>query len=119
MPLCYTCFPRSNGKKVYHKFILPPLPLMTNSAEHLWSALAKHPMMADLQKAKQRLLKHSRLALDIHEVDGHLANEKLHRMLSRHWDDGKLLTDFVLCRTLSDKIRTSKQQAHCSARVIS
>lgn len=102
-----------NGIKFYHEFVLPPLPLSSNSASSLWNALFNHPLTKPLTSLVNQILLASKLSAWIHETDGHLANEKLHFHLYQqrleagvssaqsHAADAELpssLTEQVLCQ---------------------
>ena len=66
------------GPKVYHEVVMPPIPLATNAAKHLYCGLHLHPLLKPIQELRQQLALSARLRAHIHEVDGHLANQKLH-----------------------------------------
>ena len=66
------------GLKLYHEFVMPPLPLASNSSSSLWLALFKHPLTGPVLGLAEDVLRASKLSTWIHETDGHLANEKLH-----------------------------------------
>lgn len=67
-----------NGIKLYHEFIMPPIPLSSNSASSLYNGLFARPLLVPLLGRVDAILKASKLSTWIHETDGHLANEKLH-----------------------------------------
>lgn len=71
------------GIKLHHEFVLPPLPLSSNSSSSLHCALFNHPLTGPVMKLVGEILQASQWSAWIHETDGHLANEKLHYHLYR------------------------------------
>jgi len=51
------------------EMIIPPLMISTTSAPSMWDALLYHPFTARIQRAKERLLKASKVAIEIHETE--------------------------------------------------
>lgn len=72
------CTGWTTGLKLYHEFIVPPLPLSSNSASSLCNALFNHPFTKGLTTFVAEILNVSRWSAWVHETDAHLANEKLH-----------------------------------------
>ena len=64
--------------KLWKDFVLAPMPLASNSAVSIWSALHGHPMVRLLLETVRDVLLSAKLRCWIHEADGHLSNEKLH-----------------------------------------
>lgn len=96
-----------NGVKLYREFVIPPLPLSSNSASSLKNALFNHPLTESVLQFVSEILEASKLSAWIHETDGHLANEKLHFELyhkrlqeseTRKPNSLPCLTEQVLCQ---------------------
>ena len=66
------------GLKLYKEFIMPPLPLSSNSSSNLFCAMFRHPLTQPIMELLEQIVKVSSVSCWLHETDGHLANEKLH-----------------------------------------
>jgi hypothetical protein len=66
-----------NDAQVY-VCVTPPLPLLSNSAENINSALTLHPLMKPIMDFKQWLDEHVDFFFELHEADAHPANSRLH-----------------------------------------
>ena len=69
-----------NDGRVFHtEFILPPVPLTSNKAEHIYAGLFHHHFNCKVQALiKSTLRKATLAAAELHETDGHPANDRLH-----------------------------------------
>lgn len=57
---------------------IPPMPVLSVATRHLYSALEKHPSLAEAVNFRKRLFEKSRVAFECHEEDGATANDKYH-----------------------------------------
>jgi hypothetical protein len=71
------CQGNCNDAQVY-LCVTPPLPLLSNSAENINSALTLHPLMKPIMDFKQWLDEHVDFFFELHEADAHPANSRLH-----------------------------------------
>ena len=123
----------NDGIKLYREFVLPPLPLATNSAAAIFNGLHNHPMTQEVFSLVKQVLLSSRLRCFMTEVDGHLANEKYHfyrYSLERErreveMDNPKpVLTEIVLCSnhathlTLTDAVNGIPQAPDAGGRFV-
>ncbi|CAJ1420891.1 unnamed protein product [Effrenium voratum] len=96
-----------NGVKLYREFVTPPVPLTSNSSDNVHAGLFCHPFTKCLLDAVRSILLAARKRAIVHEVDGHLANERLHfhryalekeRRASSPSEAKPVLTDIMLCQ---------------------
>ena len=91
------------GLKFWKDFVIAPMPLASNSAISIWSALRAHPMIKMLLSSVYEICMSAELRCFLHEADGHLSNEKLHfhtyqkEMADRPAAGLPLLRELVLC----------------------
>ena len=74
---CHITVGFRDGIKLYHELVMPPVPLAANSAGHIERGLFAHPLTQPMMAFTLRILRASSRRCFIHEMDGHLANEKL------------------------------------------
>ena len=56
------------GHKFYHEVVMPPIPLPSNAARHIYNGLWHHPLTAPIFKYLQRILLASHKRCIVHEV---------------------------------------------------
>lgn len=68
------------GGAIFHtEFIMPPVPLISNKAEHIFAGLFQHHFNKEIQELVRFVLQRASLiGTQIHETDGHPANDRLH-----------------------------------------
>lgn len=67
------------GERVYNiELIMPPVPLASNSADCILDGLRCHPLTRGLWEMRRKILDSATVAaVEVHECDGHPANERL------------------------------------------
>ena len=73
--------------KMYKEFVFPPIPLASNSSSAIGAGLFLHPFAKPMLEMVQEILLASRIRCLVHEVDAHLANEKLHYARWKNFQD--------------------------------
>ena len=67
------------GEQIYaFEVALPAIPLASNAASHIYGALEHHPMLRDVLAFRRRLFLNAGISSIVHEMDGHMANDKFH-----------------------------------------
>ena len=69
------------GTKLYREFVMPPIPLPTNSAHCMFNGLRSHPISKGVHDLLDKLLESAKVRAIFREADGHLGNEKLNAHL--------------------------------------
>ena len=69
------------GTAFHAEVLLPPVPLISNKAEHIFAGLTKHPLTAPIVAQVERILRAAKVSARISETDGHPANDRLHAFL--------------------------------------
>ena len=79
--------------------VTPPLPLLSNGAQHLDNALCGHPLMMPIQKFKQWMTEYAEFFFSLHEADAHPANDRLHHFWreDESTDEKPSLSSLVNC----------------------
>ena len=91
--------------KLYHEAILPPMPLVSNAAKHVYNGLYHHPFTARLLHLCGRICRVAKHQAFYHDADGHLGTEKLHaHRLNQEISQSeveqrpRVLTELLLCQ---------------------
>ncbi len=102
---CHIAFGWCAGPKMYHEFLMPPIPLLSNSSAAIYHGLYLHPLLRPLMEMIDSMLKSARLRCMLREADGALGNEKLHYHLyaqekaeSETEDRPPIFTELFLCQ---------------------
>jgi hypothetical protein len=97
---CHIAVGWTMGIKLYREFIMPPVPLASNSSNHVYHGLFNSPLMKPLHSIVDRILKSAEVSCIINEADGHLGNEKLHfhKYALENAKPKPCLMEFALCQ---------------------
>ena len=79
------------------ELILPPIPVISTGAQHIWSAIYDHPVTQPIWKFARRLAK-SKIQYSIMEFDGATSNDRLYSELQNQSEWGDVLNFGMVCR---------------------
>ena len=66
------------GRAHHCELVCPPVPLAGTGAEHIFAGLFNHPLTKPVHGyVRNKVLPLAPLSAEIHETDGHLANDRL------------------------------------------
>ena len=71
-----------SGRVLTYEPIIPPVPILSNAAKHIYNGVLAHTVVSGVQTFKTKLLELAKgFAYEGRSCDGHLANGKLHAAL--------------------------------------